>query len=140
MDSRLHNSTAALRIAFGLMATLAGLDKFLNVLADWGRYVSPLAAQVIPVPTGALMAVVGVVEIAVGICILAVAPLLGAYVASAWLLLVAINLVLGGFFDIAVRDVVLAISAYVLAQLIAVGTHQHVLDAHADPRGRRVSA
>lgn len=37
-------------------------------------------------------------------------------VPSGWLVLVAANLVLGGHFDIAVRDVVLAVSAYALAR------------------------
>jgi hypothetical protein len=120
MDTRLHNSTAALRIAVGLMATLAGLDKFLNILADWGSYVSPLATQVLPVSTDVLMGVVGVVEFAVGVSILTAWPVIGAYVASAWLVLVAGNLVAAGFFDIAVRDVVLAIGAFTLARLLEV--------------------
>ena len=34
----------------------------------------------------------------------------------AWLALVAVNLVIGGHFDVAVRDVVLAIAAYTLAR------------------------
>jgi hypothetical protein len=50
------------------------------------------------------------------VTLLAIRPSLGAFVASAWLILVASNLVLGGHFDIAVRDVVLAISAYALAR------------------------
>src|SRR5438105_15592863 len=47
----------------------------------------------------------------------AIRPSLGAFVASAWLILIAVNLALGGHFDIAVRDGVLAISAYALARL-----------------------
>ena len=43
--------------------------------------------------------------------ILTALPVAGSYVASAWLLLVAINLALGGYFDVAVRDVVLSIGA-----------------------------
>jgi hypothetical protein len=109
-----------MRIALGLMATLAGLDKFFNILADWGSYVSPAAAQLLPFSTDALMGIVGVVEIAVGIGILTTVPVLGAYVASAWLLLVAINLVSAGHLDIAVRDVVLSIAAFTLARLIQV--------------------
>jgi hypothetical protein len=62
------------------------------------------------------MAIVGVIEVAVGITILAVSPRLGAYVASAWLLLVAVNLAVGGYFDVAVRDVVMAIAAFALAR------------------------
>ena len=36
MDFRLQKPTQVLQIAVGLMATLAGLDKFFNILADWG--------------------------------------------------------------------------------------------------------
>jgi xanthosine utilization system XapX-like protein len=75
----------------------------------------------LPFPLATLMAIVGVVEIAVGFTILAVAPRIGAYAASAWLLLVAVNLAIGGHFDVAVRDVVISIGAFALARLIEVG-------------------
>jgi len=35
MDTRLTSAFWTLRIAFGLMAFLAGLDKFLNLLTNW---------------------------------------------------------------------------------------------------------
>ena len=108
MDARLINPFQVLRIALGLTATLAGLDKFFNILANWGGYVSPFAASMLPFPVATLMMVVGVVEIAVGVTILLAAPRIGAYIASGWLLLVAVNLAIGGFFDIAVRDVAAA--------------------------------
>ena len=132
MDSRLENPTRIMRIAVGLMATLAGLDKFFNILADWGSYVSPAAAQLLPFSTDVLMAIVGVVEIAVGIGILTAVPVLGAYVASAWLLLVAVNLVIAGHLDIAVRDVVLSIAAFTLARLIQVRRGSEVREAAPD--------
>jgi hypothetical protein len=119
MDSRILTARGALRIAIGLMATLAGLDKFLKPLADWPTYVAPVAAHLLPFSAQTLMHIVGVIEFAVGITILFVRPSLGALVASAWLLLVAGNLVLGGHFDVAVRDVVLAVAAFSLAQLSA---------------------
>jgi hypothetical protein len=121
-----------MRIAFGLMATLAGLDKFFNILADWGSYVSPAAAQLLPFSTDVLMGIVGVVEIAVGIGVLTAVPVLGAYVASAWLLLVAVNLVIAGHLDVAVRDVVLSIAAFTLARLIQVGGESEVREAAPD--------
>lgn len=117
MDTRLNGTITTLRIAIGLMATLAGLDKFFNLLANWETYVAPLAQQLLPFSTATLMAVVGVVEFAVGITILVIRPSLGAFVASAWLVLVAVNLVLGGHLDIAVRDLVLAVAAYALARV-----------------------
>ena len=118
MDHQLRSRTAALRIAFGLTATLAGLDKFFNVLADWSTYVSPLAAQLLPVSADTFMYAVGIIEFIVGVALLGVAPVVGAYVASAWLLLVAVNLVLGGYVDVAVRDIVMAVSAFALARLL----------------------
>ena len=132
MDSRLEYPTRIMRIAVGLMATLAGLDKFFNILADWGSYVSPAAAQLLPFSTDVLMGIVGVVEIAVGIGILTAMPVLGAYVASAWLLLVAVNLVSAGHLDVAVRDVVLSIAAFTLARLIQVRGESEVGEAAPD--------
>jgi len=116
MNERLNSTVTALRIAIGLMATLAGLDKFFNLLANWEAYVAPVAQQLLPISAGAFMGIVGVIEFAVGITILAIRPSLGAFVASAWLILVAVNLVLGGHLDIAVRDVVLAVAAFALGQ------------------------
>ena len=116
MDTRLNGTVTALRIAIGLMATLAGLDKFFNLLADWQGYIAPVALQFRPISAAAFMSVVGIIEFAVGITILLLRPSLGAFVAAAWLILVAINLVFGGHFDIAVRDVVLAVSAYSLGR------------------------
>jgi hypothetical protein len=135
MDARLATPVRVLRYALGLTATLAGLDKFFNILADWGSYVSSVAASTLPVSVNTFMQLVGVIEIAVGVAILALAPRLGAYVASAWLLLVAVNLALGGHFDVAVRDVVLSIAAFTLARALEVmstapeASHRLSLDA-----------
>jgi DoxX len=123
MDTRLNAPWQALRLGIGLTATLAGLDKFFNLLADWSAYVSPLATQLLPFSTTTLMWTVGVVEFAVGATILLGATRLGAYVASVWLLGVAVNLVLAGYLDVAVRDVVMSIAAFTLARLAEVREH-----------------
>jgi uncharacterized membrane protein YphA (DoxX/SURF4 family) len=136
MDRRLNWTVTTLRIAIGLMATLAGLDKFFNVLTNWDAYVAPVAKQMLPISATTFMAIVGVIEFVVGITILAIRPSLGAFVASAWLILVAANLVLGGHFDIAIRDVVLAISAYSLGRFEQVRA-EAVVDA---PEGSRRAA
>jgi hypothetical protein len=120
MDHRLNTPWVALRYGIGATAALAGIDKFFNLLADWGSYVSPLAAQVLPVSTGTVMGAVGVVELAVGAAILTGWTRLGGYVASAWLLAVAANLVLAGFYDVAVRDVIMSFAAFTLARLAEV--------------------
>jgi hypothetical protein len=120
MDTRLVTPFRTLHVALGLTATLAGLDKYFNILADWGSYVSPSAAELMPFSVATFMGIVGVVEIAVGAAILGFAPRIGAYVASGWLLLVAANLALAGHFDVAVRDVVMSIAAFGLARVIEV--------------------
>jgi hypothetical protein len=142
MDNRLNAPWIALRFGIGLTATLAGLDKFFNLLADWGAYVSPLAAHMLPFSTGTLMAIVGVVELAVGAAILTGWTRLGAYVASAWLLGVAGNLASGGFLDIAVRDVVMAVAAFTLARLTEarLETPSYSLSAAAAEQPRHAAA
>ena len=64
------------------------------------------------------MGAVGVVEIVVGIGVLAGYARVFGWIAGAWLLAIALNLLLTGkFFDVAARDVALAVSACVLARL-----------------------
>jgi hypothetical protein len=68
------------------------------------------------------MHLVGVIEMVVGAAILAGLTRLGGYVAAAWLTAIAINLVTTGhYFDIAVRDVAMAIAAFTLARLTEAG-------------------
>jgi hypothetical protein len=98
------------------------LDKFFNLLADWPAYLSPIAVRVLPIAPSAFMHLVGVIEMVVGAVILAGFTQLGGYVAAVWLLCIAVNLVTTGrYFDVAVRDVALAISAFTLARLTEVG-------------------
>ena len=111
-----------LRLGLGLGPALAGLDKIFrtNLLADWPAYISPIATAVLPMSGEAFMQIVGVIELAVGVAILTVATRLGAWVAMAWLLCIAVNLAsTGTHFDIAVRDVEMAIAAYALARITA---------------------
>lgn len=123
-DSRLQQGWWALRIGLGAAAFLAGLDKYLNLLTDWPKYISPLALRTLPVSGSTFMHIVGVIEMVVGLAILTKWTRLGAYVASVWLLLIAVNLVTTGqFFDIAVRDVEMALAAFVLARLTEVRSH-----------------
>jgi uncharacterized membrane protein YphA (DoxX/SURF4 family) len=132
MNDRLNTPWIALRLGIGLTATLAGLDKYFNLLADWETYVSPLAAQVLPFPPGTLMRLVGIVEIAVGALVLSRRTRTGAYAASAWLLAVALNLASAGLLDVAVRDVVMSIAAFTLARLAE--ARQETADAAAGPQ------
>jgi uncharacterized membrane protein YphA (DoxX/SURF4 family) len=119
-DARTSTTTPywALRLVFGIIPIVAGLDKFTNLLTNWQDYLSPLAVRTLPVSPGTFMAIVGVVEIAVGIGVLAGYARLFGWIAAGWLLAIALNLLLTGrYFDVAARDVALAVSAFVLAQL-----------------------
>jgi len=137
---RLTTPWWALRVVLGAAAFLAGLDKFFNLLADWPAYLSPLATHVVPISASALMHIVGVVEMAVGAAILVGFTQLGGYIAAIWLLCIAANLVTTGrYFDVAVRDIALAVSAFTLARLTeaGVGVTESTAVSHG---GRTVTA
>ena len=124
---RLTTPWWALRAALGAAAFLAGLDKFFNLLADWPGYLSPLAVHLLPISASSFMHIVGVVEMLVGAAILVGYTRLGGYVAAVWLLCIAVQLVTTGtYFDVAVRDVAMAIAAFTLARLTEAG----VVEAH----------
>ena len=118
MDPRLNSAFWTLRIAFGLTAFLAGLDKFFNLLTNWEQYASPLVLGVLPLSASALMRTAGVIEMIAGIAILAGLTRLGGYVVAGWLTVIALSLLTTGqYFDVAVRDLVMACGAFTLARL-----------------------
>jgi hypothetical protein len=123
-----------LRWTYGLVPLLAGLDKFIGLLADWEAYIAPAIQSLLPVSPGAFMAVVGVIEIAVGVMVLTRWTRLGAYLAMGWLIVIALNLVIAGFLDVAVRDLAMAVGAYTLARLAEARGEVAV------PAARRVAA
>lgn len=131
MESRLNSAFWSLRIAFGLTALLAGLDKFFNLLTNWEKYVSPLALHVLPISATTLMHIAGVIEVIVGVVVLAGFTRLGGYVVAVWLTLIALNLLsTGQYFDVAVRDLVMAVGAFTLARLSEVRARQrHLIHA-----------
>jgi uncharacterized membrane protein YphA (DoxX/SURF4 family) len=115
-DRRVNQSWWALKLAFGVVPIVAGLDKFFNLLTNWEQYLSPLVSSVVPAST--FMHVVGIIEIAAGILVLSKLTRVGAYIVSAWLVGIALNLLTTGhYFDIAARDVVMAVGAFVLGRL-----------------------
>jgi hypothetical protein len=52
-DHRTESAYWALRLVFGIVPIVAGLDKFTNLLADWQGYLSPLAVRMLPVSPAA---------------------------------------------------------------------------------------
>ncbi|HXU02217.1 MAG TPA: DoxX family membrane protein [Polyangia bacterium] len=107
-----------LRMSFGVVPFLAGLDKFFNLLTFWPKYVAPSIASALPMTPQHFMYVAGIIEIVAGLAML-LSPWTKAfgYIIAAWLAAIALNLIIGGVYDVAVRDLVMAISAVSLARL-----------------------
>ena len=105
-----------LRVTFGIVPIVAGLDKFTNLLTHWSDYLGNNKSMV-PMDPETFMKIVGVIEIIAGIIVFA-RTVIGAYIVMIWLICIAIQLLVGGhYFDVAVRDLVMAVGAYTLAQL-----------------------
>ncbi len=106
-----------LHVILTLIPIGAGLDKFVHLLVNWDKYVSPLLARLSPLPVHTMMMGVGVVEVVAGLIVL-FAPRVGAWIVAIWLWLIVINLLsIPGYFDIAVRDIGLSLAAVALARL-----------------------
>ncbi len=119
---RLITTWKILRFTFGLVAIVAGLDKFTNLLVNWENYLNPLVLGMLPFSGHTLMEVAGGVEIAAGILTL-VRPRLGGFIVMAWLMCIAASLIASGrYLDVAVRDLVMAIGAFSLANLTTIIT------------------
>ena len=122
MDAIQSNKTVnsvfnIMRVTYGVVPIVAGLDKFTNLLTDWSHYLNPTVASVLPFSAHTFMMIVGVIEIIAGLIVLA-KPSVGAYVVMAWLICIALQLIAGtGYFDVAVRDLVMAVGAFSLAQI-----------------------
>jgi hypothetical protein len=110
---------ALLRTGFTVAPILFGLDKFFNLMTDWPQYLAPFVADITPGTPQQFMYAVGVVEIIAGL-VVAVRPLWGGYLVAAWLAGIILNLlILGDYYDVALRDFGLLIGALALARLAA---------------------
>jgi hypothetical protein len=117
VPDRARQAFRILHVGFVVAPVLAGLDKFFDLLVDWDRYLAPVATDLLPVSAHTIMLAAGVVEIAAGVLV-ALRPRIGGYVVAAWLWAIIVNLlVLGDFFDVALRDFGLSLGALALARL-----------------------
>lgn len=106
-----------LRVGFIVAPIVAGLDKFFHVLVNWDQYLPPFVNRMVGGHGHELMLVAGIVEIVAGLGIF-FKPKVFAYIVSAWLLMIVVNLLLiPGYYDIALRDFGLALGAFALARL-----------------------
>jgi hypothetical protein len=106
-----------LRIVFSVAPILFGLDKFAHVLVDWDIYLAPEFSDLLNADAHTLMYFVGAIEIVAGL-VVALRPRFGGYLVAAWLAGIIVNLLMiGDFYDIALRDFGLLVAALALARL-----------------------
>ncbi len=106
-----------LRFGFTVAPIVAGLDKFSHLLVNWDQYLPSFVNNLAGGHGHSLMYLVGVIEVIAGLGVW-FKPRVFAYVVSAWLFLIIINLLLiPGYFDVALRDLGLALGALALGRL-----------------------
>lgn len=122
--NRVDHVISTLRWTYGLVPIAAGADKFAHILTDWNKYLAPAVTDIIPLSPDTFMSIVGVIEIVAGIIVL-VNPKIGSLIVALWLVGIVINLLLTGqYYDIAVRDAVMAIGAFSLYTLLHERKHE----------------
>jgi hypothetical protein len=103
-----------LHVGFTVAPILFGLDKFLNLMVSWDKYLAPWMVRIVG-NAHHFMYVIGVIEIVAGI-VVAIRPRWGAYIVALWLLGIILNLLTyPGFYDVALRDFGLLLGALALA-------------------------
>lgn len=106
-----------LKIGFIALPVIAGFDKFFHILGDWNYYLAPLFPQLFSLDVNTFMKGVGIVEIIAGI-VVSIKPQIGAYIIAAWLWGIVVNLlILGQYYDVALRDFGLSLGALAFARL-----------------------
>lgn len=107
----------ALHFGFTVAPIVAGLDKFFLLLVNWDQYLAPQIPNLLGIDARTFMMGVGITEIVVGLGV-AFMPRIFAFVVSAWLMGIVVNLMMTGkYFDIALRDFGLALGAFALGRL-----------------------
>jgi len=115
---RLTTATTLLKYTYGLVPIIAGLDKYTHLLTNWNKYLAPAIADMLPFSVDTFMSIVGIIEVVAGVLVF-IKPKIGSLVVSLWLVGIALNLLLTGeYFDVAVRDLVMAIGAFSLYLLL----------------------
>lgn len=107
----------ALHIAFVALPVIAGVDKFISILADWSIYVAPSLARLLGASAQNITYAAGVLEIFLGIGILMRARVF-ADLFALWLMAITVNLLVQGeHFEAALFNFALAAGACALARL-----------------------
>jgi hypothetical protein len=108
-----------MRIGFTIVPILFGADKFAHVMVNWDKYLAPdVQHWLSPFNTvHQSMYVVGAIEIVAGLVVLLL-PRIGGYVVALWLAGIVVNLaMIGGYWDIMMRDGALFLLALTFTRL-----------------------
>jgi hypothetical protein len=106
-----------LQFGFTVAPIVAGLDKFFGLLVNWDQYLPSFVNRAVGGHGHSLMYLVGVIEVIAGLGVW-FKPRIFSYVVAAWLFLIIANLLMiPGYFDVALRDLGLALSAIALGRL-----------------------
>lgn len=106
-----------LHAGYVILPAIAGADKFMYAIADWSKYLWPEIPRITGIGPTLFMQIVGGIEVIAALLVLLV-PRIGGYVVALWLMGIIANLLLlGGYYDVALRDFGLALGALALASL-----------------------
>jgi hypothetical protein len=117
VSSPSYQAYQILHIAFTVAPVIAGLDKFFHFLVNWDIYLAPVVPHTLGISGHTFMLGAGVIEVIAGLLV-AVAPRIGGWVVGLWLCGIIVNLlIIPAYFDVALRDLGLALGAFALARL-----------------------
>jgi hypothetical protein len=119
VDSPSYQAYQILHVAFTVAPIIAGIDKYFHFLVNWDLYLAPIVPKTLHIGAHMFMLGVGAIEVIAGLLV-AIAPRIGGWVVGLWLCGIIANLLMmGAYFDIALRDLGLALGAFALARLSA---------------------
>lgn len=101
------------------MPIVAGPDVFANLLTAWPDYPTAAISGLLPAEAQVFMYVVGVIEVGSGFLVLSRYTEYGGYLVAGWLSTTVMALHVSAYYDVVVRDLVMAVGAVALAQLVA---------------------
>ncbi|MBA2306739.1 hypothetical protein H0W26_01240 [Candidatus Dependentiae bacterium] len=117
MNARLLWTYRLLYMTYVLLPIVAGADKFFYNIGLWPLYINPAIPLFLNMSMDAFMKWMGVVEILVGLVVLW-KPALGGRIVTLGVLAIAINVFSTGLhWDVAVRDIIIALGSYTFVVL-----------------------
>lgn len=119
LSARLHLSYYSLKIIYGIIALVAGFDKFFHFFSSNAeQFVSPYVTALIPLSAMHIIYGIAILEIIIGVLILSKFTKWGAYAMMIWYAIIIVDLLtLSGFAVLALSNAGHAIANFTLAQL-----------------------